>query len=53
MELELLGKAHKKSPRLCFMCLRPLPSKKAFGRTNAFRVMACDECYKEQHKKVD
>lgn len=47
----LIGAAYKETdPRICFMCFAPLPSKKAFGKTNAFRVMACDHCYKEQYK---
>ena len=48
--VKLLNEAHIKEPRLCFMCFSSLPSKKAFGKTNAFRVMACDKCYKEQYK---
>ena len=49
--IKLLSKAHRTFPRVCFMCFSTLPSKKAFGKTNLFRLMACDECYKNQYKE--
>lgn len=48
--IKLLREAYKTAPRVCFMCFRPLPSKKSFGKTNAFRTLSCDDCYKEQYK---
>lgn len=47
---KLLGKSLITQPRMCFMCFSQIPSKIAFGKTNSFRLMACDGCYKEQYK---
>lgn len=48
---KLLNKAHRTAPRVCFMCFSALPSKKMFGNKNLFRLVACDNCYKEQYKE--
>lgn len=46
----LLNGALRTNPRVCFMCFQPIPSKKAMGMTNAYRLVACDQCYAEQFK---
>lgn len=53
INLELLENDLIKPERLCFMCFRPLPSKKAFGRTNLFRTLACDDCYEKDFNKEE
>lgn len=49
--IKLLNQAHRTAPRVCFMCFSPLPSKKILGNKNLFRLVACDECYKNQYKE--
>ena len=49
--IKLISKAHRTAPRVCFMCFCALPSKKFMGVQNLFRLVACDKCYKEQHKE--
>ena len=48
---KLLNERLRTNPRVCFMCFQPIPSKKAMGTTNAFRLVACDHCYAEQYKE--
>ena len=47
----LLKDSLRTNPRMCFMCFAPIPSKKAMGITNAYRLVACDHCYAEQYKE--
>ena len=48
---KLLNDSHETSHRICFMCFSPIPSKKAFKNTNLFRLLACDNCYKDCYKE--
>lgn len=49
--IKLISKAHRTSPRICFMCFSPIPSKKIMGCKDLFRLVSCDKCYKEQYKE--
>lgn len=48
---QLLNGSLRTNPRMCFMCFQPIPSKKAMGITNAYRLVACDRCYEQQYKE--